>query len=117
MCYRIYRSRRSVHNALMGLEGGVSYDVTGISPQSRTVAQLLKGFVSKGTLYPPLKPILCEPTIHRNGISIYAVWGLTINSNGENLDGFLMGRSVLRVCMRFRCRMVLLWGWGVSVLP
>lgn len=26
------------------------YDVTGISPQSITVAQLLKGFVSNGTL-------------------------------------------------------------------
>ena len=27
-----------------------TYDVTGISPQSRTVAQLLKGLASRGTL-------------------------------------------------------------------
>jgi len=37
------------------------YDVTGISPQSSTVAQLLKGFASRGTLYPPLKRTLREP--------------------------------------------------------
>jgi hypothetical protein len=30
--------------------GTGAYEVTGMSPQSRTVAQLLKGFVSKGTL-------------------------------------------------------------------
>lgn len=29
---------------------GMTYDVTGMSPQSRTVAQLLKGFVARGTL-------------------------------------------------------------------
>lgn len=29
-----------------------------MSPQSRTVAQLLNGFVSRGTLYPPLKAVL-----------------------------------------------------------
>lgn len=33
---------------------GGSYEVTGMSPQSSTVAQLLKGFVLRGTLYPPL---------------------------------------------------------------
>lgn len=38
-----------------------TYDVTGISPQSRTLAQLLKGLVAKGTLYPPLKRTLREP--------------------------------------------------------
>lgn len=38
-----------------------TYDVTGMSPQSRTLAQLLKGFVSSGTLYPPLKRTLREP--------------------------------------------------------
>lgn len=32
-----------------------TYDVTGISPQSRTVAQLLNGLVARGTLYPPLE--------------------------------------------------------------
>jgi hypothetical protein len=31
-----------------------TYEVTGMSPQSRTLAQLLNGFVSSGTLYPPL---------------------------------------------------------------
>lgn len=35
-----------------------TYEVTGISPQSRTVAQLLNGFVARGTLYPPLKAVL-----------------------------------------------------------
>lgn len=56
-----------------------SYEVTGMSPQSRTVAQLLKGFVSNGTLYPPLKPTLREPMDTNKGISFYAVWGRTIN--------------------------------------
>jgi hypothetical protein len=54
-----------------------AYDVTGISPQSRTVAQLLNGFVSSGTLYPPLKPTLREPMRAKKGISVYAVGGLT----------------------------------------
>ena len=36
------------------------------------------------------------------------LWGLTINLDGENLDGFLMDRNVLLVCMKFRCRMGLL---------
>jgi len=45
-----------------------SYEVTGISPQSSTVAQLLNGFVSNGTLYPPLKPNLREP-IFTNKVS------------------------------------------------
>ena len=39
-----------------------THEVTGISPQSSTVAQLLNGFASRGTLYPPLNPILCEPS-------------------------------------------------------
>jgi hypothetical protein len=43
-----------------------AYEVTGISPQSKTVAQLLKGFVSNGTLYPPLKPTLREPMCGRD---------------------------------------------------
>ena len=54
---------------------GWAYEVTGISPQSRTVAQLLNGFVSNGTLYPPLKPTLREPMFASEGISLYAVWG------------------------------------------
>lgn len=40
-----------------------TYEVTGMSPQSNTVAQLLKGFVSRGTLYPPLKPNLVRETV------------------------------------------------------
>jgi len=52
-----------------------THEVTGISPQSRTVAQLLKGFVSSGTLYPPLKPTLREPMRTKKGISVYAVGG------------------------------------------
>ena len=37
--------------ALSGIEKLFStYEVTGISPQSRTLAQLLNGFVSMGTL-------------------------------------------------------------------
>jgi hypothetical protein len=35
--------------------------VTGISPQSTTLAHELKGFAFNGTLYPPLNPILREP--------------------------------------------------------
>ncbi len=31
------------------------HEVTGISPQSRTLAHPLNGFVSRGTLYPPLE--------------------------------------------------------------
>lgn len=38
----------SVCRHLHGRRG--SYEVTGMSPQSRTVAQLLKGFVLRGTL-------------------------------------------------------------------
>ena len=45
------------------------YDVTGISPQSRTVAQLLKGFASSGTLYPPLNRTLREP-LPRSRVSL-----------------------------------------------
>ena len=37
------------------------YEVTGISPQSNTVAQLWNGFASRGTLYPPLNRTLREP--------------------------------------------------------
>jgi hypothetical protein len=49
-----------------------------MSPQSRTVAQLLNGFVSNGTLYPPLKPTLREPVFAKWAISLCAV-GRTIN--------------------------------------
>lgn len=38
-----------------------AYEVTGISPQSITLAQELNGFACSGTLYPPLNPILREP--------------------------------------------------------
>lgn len=39
--------------ARQGPRKAITYDVTGISPQSRTLAQLSKGFASRGTLYPP----------------------------------------------------------------
>jgi hypothetical protein len=39
----------------------VTYEVTGMSPQSMTLAQELNGFAASGTLYPPLNPILREP--------------------------------------------------------
>jgi hypothetical protein len=48
-----------------------AYDVTGISPQSKTVAQLLKGFVANGTLYPPLKPTLREPMCNQDYELVY----------------------------------------------
>ena len=38
-----------------------THEVTGISPQSSTVAQLSNGFASRGTLYPPLNRTLREP--------------------------------------------------------
>ena len=41
--------------------GGLAYEVTGMSPQSMTVAQLLNGLASSGTLYPPLNRTLREP--------------------------------------------------------
>lgn len=41
--------------ARRGAGRGDAHEVTGMSPQSSTVAQLLKGFVSRGTLYPPLR--------------------------------------------------------------
>lgn len=44
---------------------GKTYEVTGISPQSSTVAQLSKGLVSRGTLYPPLKPHLVRGCVIR----------------------------------------------------
>lgn len=47
------------------LELGRTYEVTGISPQSSTVAQLSKGLVSRGTLYPPLKPHLVRSRVIR----------------------------------------------------
>lgn len=43
-----------------------TYEVTGISPQSNTVAQLLNGFVANGTLYPPLKRTFREPVFTHN---------------------------------------------------
>lgn len=43
----------------------LTYEVTGISPQSNTLAQLLNGFASSGTLYPPLKRTLREPWQNR----------------------------------------------------
>ena len=43
----------------------VSYDVTGMSPQSITLPQKLKGFDAKGTLYPPLNPSLREPLFEK----------------------------------------------------
>lgn len=43
------------------MEHVIAYEVTGISPQSSTVAQELNGLVSSGTLYPPLNRTLREP--------------------------------------------------------
>ncbi len=40
---------------------GRAYEVTGMSPQSSTFAQLSNGFASRGTLYPPLNRTLREP--------------------------------------------------------
>ena len=54
------------HQVSIWVEWEGAYEVTGISPQSKTVAQLLNGFVSKGTLYPPLKPTLREPVCGRD---------------------------------------------------
>lgn len=39
----------------------LTYEVTGISPQSRILNSLWKGLASRGTLYPPLNPNLREP--------------------------------------------------------
>lgn len=42
-----------------------TYEVTGMSPQSSTVAQLSKGLVSRGTLYPPLNAHLVRGFIRK----------------------------------------------------
>lgn len=53
---------RNFHQRCVNYDDAVrTYEVTGISPQSRTVAQLSKGFASRGTLYPPLKRTFREP--------------------------------------------------------
>lgn len=44
---------------------GQTYEVTGISPQSRTVAQLLNGLVFRGTLYPPLRVVVSRAFARR----------------------------------------------------
>lgn len=50
-----------------------TYEVTGISPQSITFAQLLNGFASSGTLYPPLKRTLREPPVQTLCVSLLYV--------------------------------------------
>ena len=50
--------------------GLCAYLVTGMSPQSRTVAQLLKGFVASGTLYPPLLSQVRSDSHHANFFSM-----------------------------------------------
>ena len=56
-----------------------TYEVTGISPQSNTLAQLLNGFAPSGTLYPPLKRTLREPLRKRNSKLIIFPRGHTID--------------------------------------
>jgi len=51
-----------MHSQLHFQEEGTTNDVTGMSPQSSTLAQELNGFTSSGTLYPPLNPTRCEPS-------------------------------------------------------
>lgn len=46
-----------------------TYDVTGMSPQSMTLAQELNGFALSGTLYPPLNPTLREPLYSQPKVS------------------------------------------------
>ena len=54
--------------AIRGLHLWESHDVTGMSPQSRTLAQLWNGFVARGTLYPPLSPMSFSPSLHVENI-------------------------------------------------
>ena len=49
------------HQTLPFFETFLTHEVTGISPQSKTVAQLSKGFAASGTLYPPLNRTFREP--------------------------------------------------------
>lgn len=53
-CIRVVVSRMD-KTSLSPAQAPQTYEVTGISPQSKTVAQLLKGLASRGTLYPPLR--------------------------------------------------------------
>jgi hypothetical protein len=77
----------------------LSYEVTGISPQSRTRAQELKGFVASGTLYPPLHPSV-RPQPHRR-------WSpRTIDSTSANPAGSQRDRSEHRDGTKFRYRRV-----------
>lgn len=80
-----------------------TYEVTGMSPQSRTVAQLLNGFVSRGTLYPPLKAVLVrkERMLQRVlGRGEARTRGSTFASPG----GYQRDRSALLGGMRCPCR-------------
>lgn len=54
-------SNTPISTVTVVLHAGGTYEVTGISPQSSTVAQLSNGFASRGTLYPPLNRTLREP--------------------------------------------------------
>lgn len=56
---RTFSSKLVTQLDLVSFSG--TYEVTGMSPQSMTLAQELKGFALSGTLYPPLNPTLREP--------------------------------------------------------
>lgn len=77
-----------------------TYEVTGISPQSRTVAQLLKGFVASGTLYPPL--FTCQTLI--GTLAVKKI--LTIGSVGGTLGEYQKDRNGHRDGTMCRCQMV-----------
>jgi hypothetical protein len=49
-CIGVVVAKRNRVRAGFLLIGRLTYDVTGMSPQSRTVAQLLNGLASSGTL-------------------------------------------------------------------
>ena len=77
-----------------------THDVTGISPQSSTVAQLLKGLVLRGTLYPPLSSWLALP-----GFLGRIIRFLTRDSTGASLVGYPKAQSERLGGTMFQCRM------------
>lgn len=60
-------------NDLNIVVAGSTYEVTGMSPQSMTLAHELKGFALSGTLYPPLNPTLREPLCPQRAKSKHAI--------------------------------------------
>lgn len=85
----------------------ITYDVTGMSPQSRTLAQLLKGLTSKGTLYPPLHSVslssLAEACVQLCLLEVETARALTDSRWSESSTGTVRSTSVEWSALIFSC--------------